>query len=76
MRVRGVRRARGVDVGFPEDPPPTGKQGNNDCFLCYENAEDLEFGGRRRRYRDAWNRTITRNVAKNHAHSLKIKAVS
>ena len=28
----------------------------------------------KRRYRDAWNRCVTRRVAKSHNHSVKIKA--
>ena len=43
---------------------------------CAENAE-LEGSTAvftKRRYRDAWNRVITRNLAAKHAHSLKIRA--
>ena len=28
----------------------------------------------KRRYRDRWNRTVTRRIAKRHNHALKIKA--
>ena len=42
-------------------------------------AEQVDFEGStaiftRRRYRDRWNRTVVRRIAKKHNHSLKIKA--
>ncbi len=42
-------------------------------------AENVQLEGStavftKRRYRDAWNRTVLRRVAKNHAHTLKIRA--
>ena len=42
-------------------------------------AENVDFEGStavftRRRYRDKWNRTVVRRVAKKHNHSIKIKA--
>ena len=41
-------------------------------------ADNVEFEGStavftKRRYRDRWNRTVTRRVAKRHTHCLKVK---
>ena len=42
-------------------------------------AEDSKFEGStavftKRRYRDAWNRTLVKRIAKSHSHTLKIKS--
>ena len=49
---------RGARVGCAENVP---LEGSTAIFT-------------KRRYRDAWNRTVLRRLAKNHAHSLKIRA--
>ena len=49
---------RGANTGSAERAP---LEGNTAVFT-------------KRRYRDAWNRCITRKVAKTHNHSIKIKA--
>ena len=52
-----------------------------DCFVrgARVSAENVDFEGStavftKRRYRDRWNRTLTRRVAKKHNHTIKIKA--
>ena len=52
-----------------------------DCYVRGARiaAETVDFEGStavftKRRYRDKWNRTVTRRVAKRHNHSVKIKA--
>ncbi len=49
---------RGAEVGCAEKVP---LEGSTAIFT-------------KRRYRDAWNRIVLRRIAKNHAHSLKIRA--
>ena len=49
---------RGASIGTAEHTP---LEGNTAVFT-------------KRRYRDAWNRCVTRRVAKSHNHSVKIKA--